>query len=172
MHRSIWSPANFNLWFGLRGWGPVSILRTFSKQGGASLRTWAWFQHLEKLGGGPVQANLGGASLETFSGEGQLKKSPCNFCFRAWVIFQGSPLFLALLGHSHVRGISTLNFGPISTKLGGTVRAIKKMTQKDNGPSPGRNYGETDVFTLGQKVVFGLKIGYNPKNQPKWYFGW
>ena len=42
------------------------------------------------------------------------------------VIFWGSPLFLALLGHSHVRGISTLNFGPISTKLGGTVRAIKK----------------------------------------------
>ena len=42
------------------------------------------------------------------------------------VIFRGSPLFLALLGHSHVRGISTLNFGPISTKLGGTVQAIKK----------------------------------------------
>ena len=38
-----------------------------------------WFQHLEKLGGGPVQANLGGASLETFSGEGQLKKSPCMY---------------------------------------------------------------------------------------------
>ena len=52
-----------------------------------------------------------------------------------WVIFWGSPLFLALSGHSHVRGISTLNFGPISTKLGGTVRAIKKMTQNDNGLS-------------------------------------
>ena len=59
------------------------------------------------------------------------------------VIFWGSPLFLALLGHSHVRGIPTLNFGPISTKLGGTVQAIKKMTQKDNGPGPGRNDGET-----------------------------
>ena len=34
--------------------------------------------------------------------------------------------FSAVLGHSHVRGINTLNFGPISTKLGGTVRAIKK----------------------------------------------
>ena len=32
---------------------------------------------LRKFRGGPVQANLGGASLETFSGEGQLKKSPC-----------------------------------------------------------------------------------------------
>ena len=86
------------------------------------------------------------------------------------VIFRGSPLFLALLGHSHVRGISTLNFGPISTKLGGTVRAIKKMTQKDNGPGPGRNYGETGVFTFGRKVVFGLKMGFTPKNHPKWYF--
>ena len=83
------------------------------------------------------------------------------------VIFWASPLFLALLGHSHVRGVPTLNFGPISTKLGGTVRAIKKMTQKDNGPGPGRNYGETGVFTFGRKVVFGLKMGLTPKNHPK-----
>ena len=44
------------------------------------------------------------------------------------VIFWGSPLFLAVFGHSHFRGATTLNFGPISTKLGGIVRAIKKMT--------------------------------------------
>ena len=75
------------------------------------------------------------------------------------VIFWGSPLFLAVFGHSHVRGATTLNFGPISTKLGGIVRAIKKMTQKDNGPGPGRNHGETGVFTFGRKVVFGPKIG-------------
>ena len=62
---------------------------------------------------------------------------------KLWVIFRGSPLFLAVSGHSHFRGISTLNFGPFSTKVGGTVRAIKKMTQNDNGPGPGRNYGET-----------------------------
>ena len=37
------------------------------------------------------------------------------------------------------------------------------MTQKDNGPGPGRNYGETGVFTFGQKVVFGLKMGFTPK---------
>ena len=83
------------------------------------------------------------------------------------VIFWGSPLFLAVLGLCHDRGIGTLNFGPISTKLGGTVRAIKKMTQKDNGPGPGRNYGETGVFTFGRKVVFGLKMGLTPKNHPK-----
>ena len=86
------------------------------------------------------------------------------------VFFWGSPLFLAVFGHSHVRGATTLNFGPISTKLGGIVRAIKKMTQKDNGPGPGRNYGETGVFTFGRKVVFGLKMGLTPKNHPKWHF--
>ena len=72
-----------------------------------------------------------------------------------------------VFGHSHVRRATTLNFGPISTKLGGIVRAIKKMTQKDNGPGPGRNYGETGVFTFGRKVVFGLKMGLTPKNHPK-----
>ena len=40
------------------------------------------------------------------------------------VIFWGSPLFLAVFGHSHFRGATTLNFGPISTKLRGTVWAI------------------------------------------------
>ena len=34
-------------------------------------------QTLRKFRGGPDQANLGGASLETFSGEAQLKKTPC-----------------------------------------------------------------------------------------------
>ena len=37
-------------------------------------------QTLRKFRGGPDQANLGGASLETFLGEAQLKKSPCNIC--------------------------------------------------------------------------------------------
>ena len=90
-----------------------------------------------------------------------------NSVSKAGVIFWGSPLFLAVLGLCHDRGVPTLNFGPISTKLGGTVRAIKKMTQKDNGPGPGRNYGETGVFTFGRKVVFGLKMGLTPKNHPK-----
>ena len=65
---------------------------------------------------------------------------------------------MAVFGLCHDRGISTLNFGPFSKKLGGTVRAIKKMTQNDNGPGPGRNYGETAVFTFGQKVLFWVKI--------------
>ena len=82
------------------------------------------------------------------------------------VIFWGSPLFLAVFGHSHFRGATTLNFGPISTKLGGTVRAIKKMTQKDNGPGPGRNYGETAIFTLSPKVIFWHKKTLGPNVKP------
>ena len=53
---------------------------------------------------------------------------PKNSVSKLGVIFWGSPLFLAVFGHSHFRGATTLNFGPISTKLGGIVRAIKKMT--------------------------------------------
>ena len=52
------------------------------------------------------------------------------------IIFQGSTPFLALLGLCRFISISTLNFGPFSTKLGGTVRTIKKMTKNDNGPGP------------------------------------
>ena len=59
------------------------------------------------------------------------------------VIFWGSSLFLAVFGHRQVRGATTLNFGPISTKLGGIVRVI------------------------GRKAVFGLKMGLTPKNHPK-----
>ena len=44
-----------------------------------------------------------------------------------WVIFWGSPLFLALLGLCQFVSIRTLNFGPFSTKPGGTIRAIKKL---------------------------------------------
>ena len=80
------------------------------------------------------------------------------------VIFWGSPLFLAVLGLCHDRGATTLNFSPISTKLGGTVRAIKKMTQNDKGPSPDRNYGEMAVFTFSREWFFGRKCILNQKN--------
>ena len=82
-------------------------------------------------------------------------------------VFQGSSRIWAIFGEWRNRRATTLNFGPISTKLGGIVRVIEKMTQKDNGPGPGRNYGETGVFTFGRKVVFGLKMGLTPKNHPK-----
>ena len=42
------------------------------------------------------------------------------------------------------------------------------MTQKDNGPGRGRNYGETGVFTFGR--FFGLKMGFTPKKSLKMTF--
>ena len=51
------------------------------------------------------------------------------------VIFWGSPLFLAVFGHWRVRGATTLNFGLISTKLGGTVRATVGAPSASNSPS-------------------------------------
>ena len=89
-----------------------------------------------------------------------------NSVSELWVIFQGSPLFLALLGLCQFISISTLNFGPFSAELDGTVRAIKKMTQNDNGLGPGRNYEETAVFTFGRKVFFWPKMHF-PKKTPK-----
>ena len=44
------------------------------------------------------------------------------------------------------------------------------MIQKDNGPGPGRNYGETGVFTFGRKVFFWPKNGFYPKKSPKMIF--
>ena len=38
--------------------------------------------------------------------------------------------------------------GPRSTKLVGTIRVTKKMTHIDNGPGPGRNYGETAILHI------------------------
>ena len=56
---------------------------------------------------------------------------------------------LAILGQCPIALISTLNFGLWSTKLGGTVQAIKKMNQSDNVLGQGLNYGETAFFTFG-----------------------
>ena len=63
-------------------------------------------------------------------------------------------------------GSLTLNFGPSSTKLDGTVRAIKKMTQNDNGPGLGQKYGEWP-FNVRLKSVFWAKIAFYPKITPK-----
>ena len=79
------------------------------------------------------------------------------------VIFRGSPLFLAVLGHSHFRGISTLNFGLFSTKLGGTLWAIKKMTKNDNGPEPGWNREKPFVhFNRDDKFRISVELSGAP----------
>ena len=78
------------------------------------------------------------------------------------VIFWGSPLFLAVFGHSHFRGATTLNFGPISTKLGGTVRAIKKWPRRTTDPVRA-GFTEKRAGYLLPKSGFWPKNGFYPK---------
>ena len=59
----------------------------------------------------------------------RIRTTPKNFCFRGMVYFRGSPWFLAISGLCHFSILSTLAFGLWSTKLGGTVRAIKNDPQ-------------------------------------------
>ena len=92
------------------------------------------------------------------------------FHFEVGVIFRGSPLFLALSGHSHVRGISTLDFGPFSMKLGGTVRAIKKNDPKGQQTRPRPELRRNGRFYVRPKSGFGPKNGFYPKNSPKMIF--
>ena len=75
------------------------------------------------------------------------------------VIFPGSSQILAILGHFRpvANLISTLNFGPWTTKLGGTAQATKKRTHIDNEPGPGRIYRETTIFMFCCKADFGHK---------------
>ena len=81
------------------------------------------------------------------------------------VIFRGSPLFLAVLGHSNFRGISTLNFGPFSTKLGGNVRAIKKIPRMTTDPVRAR-ITEKRPFLRSAQKFFLAKNAFHPKKSP------
>ena len=67
------------------------------------------YLELFQSGEGPVRAFFGGASLETFSGEAQLKKSPCTNRVPDW-----PPLGMNLPSLSH----HTKNFF-FSSKSGG-----------------------------------------------------
>merc|ERR1711952_66415 len=88
-----------------------------------------------------------------------------NSVSKLGAIFWSSPLFLAIFGHSHVRGVPTLNFGLISTKLRGTVRAIKKNEgqRTRSGPELRRN----GRFYIWPKSGFWPKNGFYPKKSPK-----
>ena len=86
-----------------------------------------------------------------------------NCIFKLWVFFWGSPYFLLL----SLRNKKYPFFLTFSTKLGGTLRAIKKMTQNYNGPGPGRYYRETAVFTFSRKLFFLAKNALYPKKTPK-----
>ena len=78
-------------------------------------------------------------------------------------VFRSLGRILAISGQSPIAFISTLNFGPWSTKLGGTIRAtlttdlvLAWITEK------------TDVFLFCQKVENGQKICFFlPKKHPR-----
>ena len=59
------------------------------------------------------------------------------------------------------------NFATYLTKLVGTMRVTKKMTNFDYGDGPGRNYGETAVFTFCRKAKTGENLFFAKKNTPK-----
>ena len=89
---------------------------------------------------------------------------PKKFRFQAMGHFLGLTPVLAVPRLCQIISISTLNFGPFQRNLVETSVPSKKMTQNNTGPCPGRNYGETTVFTFSRKVVFWLKMHFNPKN--------
>ena len=100
----------------------------------------------------------------TFPSEPPPKKSR----FRARGHFWGSPLFLAVFGHSHVRRATTLNFGPISTKLEGIVRVIKKNDPEGQRTRSGPELRRNGRFYVRPKSGFWPKKWVLPqKNHPK-----
>ena len=86
------------------------------------------------------------------------------------VIFWGSPLFLAVFGHWRIRRATTLNFGPISTKLGGIVRAIKKNDPEGQRTRSGPELRRNGRFYVRPKSGFWPKNGAYPKKSPKMTF--
>ena len=91
-----------------------------------------------------------------------------NSVSKLWVIFWGSPRFLAISGHSHfIYIISTLNFGPSSTKLGQTVRAIKKWPTMTTDLVPARITEKRPFLRSAEKCsFFGQKCVF-PKKAPE-----
>ena len=69
-------------------------------------------------------------------------------------IFQGSSRILAIWRQCPIISISTLNFGPWSTKFGGTVRATKKWQRALSRP---------ELWRSGRFYVLP-KSGFSPKN--------
>ena len=57
---------------------------------------------------------------------------------------------------------NTPHFAKYLTKLVGTIRVTKKITHFDYGDGPGRNYGETAVFTFCLKAENGTEIRFFP----------
>ena len=89
-----------------------------------------------------------------------------NSISELWVIFRGSPLFLAVSGHSHFAVISTLNFGPPLTKLGGTVPAIKIWPTMTTDLIWAVITEKRPFLCLAEKCFLAKNL-FSPKKDPK-----
>ena len=76
--------------------------------------------------------------------------------------FSGRTLFLAVSGHSPITNLylCTLNFGPFSTKLGGTIRAIKNL---GFGPKNSDFCHTNPILVNGPFVALGETVHF-----PRW----
>ena len=81
-----------------------------------------------------------------------------------WVVFRGSPQFLAILGQSPIASISNLNFGPWSMQLGGTVQATKKWPTMTTDLVPAGIAEKRPFLRYAEKRFFGQKSVFPPKN--------
>ena len=75
------------------------------------------------------------------------------------VIFGAHPCFWPFFGLCRIIGIRTFNFGPLGHQ---------KMTQNDNGPGLGWNYGETSFFFVRPKSSFLDKNGFLTQKIQSW----
>ena len=85
-----------------------------------------------------------------------------KFRFRAVGHFSGlTPLFLAVLGHSPITIIGTLNFGPFSTKPFGTIRTIKKTLHTGTVCTSFGGFGSNACLLFAARLsLFGLQNCY------------
>ena len=89
-----------------------------------------------------------------------------NSVSKLGVIFRGSPLFLAALGLCHDRGISTLILDRFQQNLVEPSGPSKKWPRMTTDPVWAR-ITEKRTFYVQLKSVFWPKLGFNPKNHPK-----
>ena len=94
-----------------------------------------------------------------------IRTTPKNFCFRGMVYFRGSPWFLAISGLCHFSILSTLDFGLWSTKLGGTVRAIKNDPQWQGTRSRPELGGSGRFCVLPKNVFLPKNLFFKKKNE-------
>ena len=82
-------------------------------------------------------------------------------------VFRPPGQILAISGQSPIAIISTLNFGLWSTKLSGTIQAIKKMTHNGNGLVQAGITEKWPFLRLAEKCFFFAKNQFFPKKTPE-----